>query len=267
MTISQEVDDDDEYSASVEICRFDSEEVVDVLPPLSCGHTRGSAAIPITKSHSERGQVLLIGGYDADDMESSAVHKRLIWRQATEASTSSPFTLRRSAPGLHSCALARRARRVRRTQRWWRLRWNGASAGAARASDVDRGGGYELAEWRRYLPNMSIGRDNGRSCVLGDGRFAVFGGWNGTFTARRSCEVLTLDADGERWEPLPPMHDARMSFACAAVGGCVIFAGGWCGLVTTTEVYEEALGRWRRLPCNLPHEGRLSIAWIGAGLM
>jgi hypothetical protein len=72
-----------------------------------------------------------------------------------------------------------------------------------------------------------------------------------------SCEVLTLDGDIERWDPLPPMHEARKWFACAAIGGCVIVAGGQQGSLTA-EVYEEALGRWRRLPCSLPHDGMLS---------
>ena len=73
-------------------------------------------------------------------------------------------------------------------------------------------------------------------------------------TPTATCEVLTLDGDIERWDSLPPMHVARMRFACESVDGCVIVAGG-LGLnrerLTTLEVYEEALGRWRRRPCNL----------------
>jgi hypothetical protein len=59
------------------------------------------------------------------------------------------------------------------------------------------------------------------------------------------------------------MHEAREYFACAAIGGCVIVAGGWNSI--TAEVYEEALGRWRRLPCSLPHDGKLY--WMGIALM
>ena len=70
--------------------------------------------------------------------------------------------------------------------------------------------------------------------------------------ATASCEVLTLDGD-ERWEPLPPMHEARSDFLCTAVGGCVVVAGGFRS-TAAVEVYEEALGRWRRLPCDLPHD-------------
>jgi hypothetical protein len=102
---------------------------------------------------------------------------------------------------------------------------------------------------------MSVGRYGGKGCVLSDGRFAVFGGGtSGTGNSHAptaSCEVLTLDGAIERWDPLPPMHEARRLFACAAIGGCVVVAGGLGSI--TAEVYEEALGRWRRLPCNLPY--------------
>jgi hypothetical protein len=95
------------------------------------------------------------------------------------------------------------------------------------------------ASWQwRYLPAMSVGHYGGRGCVLSDSRFAVFGGSDNN---DRSCEVLTLHGDDERWEPLAPMREARWGFACAAIGGCVIVAGG-VGLVTA-EVYDEALGR------------------------
>jgi hypothetical protein len=123
----------------------------------------------------------------------------------------------------------------------------------------------ETSWWWRELPGMSVARLGCSGCVLSDGRFAVFGGLTdvvaGTSTTTTSCEVLTLDEDDERWEPLPPMHTARRGFACAAVVGCVIIAGGDAG--GTVEVYEEALGRWRRLPCSLPH----GIRWMGSALM
>jgi hypothetical protein len=102
--------------------------------------------------------------------------------------------------------------------------------------------------------------------VLSDGRFAVFGGGTGAYgvTPTASCEVLTLDGDIARWDPLPPMHEARRRFfACAAIGGCVIVAGGQGSI--TAEVYEEALGRWRRLPCSLPHGEMLSF--MGSAVM
>jgi hypothetical protein len=114
-------------------------------------------------------------------------------------------------------------------------------------------GSPSAASWQwRYLPAMSVGRSRGKGCVLSDGRFAVFGGGTGTYgsTRTQSCEVLSLDGDIERWDPLPPMDEARIGFACASIGGCVIVAGGLGSI--TAEVYEEALGRWRRLPCDIP---------------
>jgi hypothetical protein len=50
------------------------------------------------------------------------------------------------------------------------------------------------------------------------------------------------------------MHEARTAFACEAIGGCVIVAGGsgnGVARLRTVEVYEEAVGRWRMLPCSL----------------
>jgi hypothetical protein len=76
--------------------------------------------------------------------------------------------------------------------------------------------------------------------------------------------VLTIDEDGERWDLMPPMHDSRYSFACSAIGGCVIVAGGSGSI--TAEVYEEALGRWRRLPCNLPHDAD-NVCGMGSASM
>jgi hypothetical protein len=112
---------------------------------------------------------------------------------------------------------------------------------------------------------MGVRRFRAAGCVLSDGRFAVFGGIGGWREPLASCEVLSLDGD-ERWEPLLPMREARYGFTCTAVGGCVIVAGGNFVLATTTvEVYEEALRRWRRLPCNLPHGDELYCA--GGGLM
>jgi hypothetical protein len=110
---------------------------------------------------------------------------------------------------------------------------------------------------------MSDHHSFGGGCVLSDGRFAVFGGGDDSGTPISSCEALTLDADGARWLPLPPMHEPRHGFVCAAIGGCVIVAGGLAS--TTAEVYEEGLGRWRRLPCSLPHHGQL--CWTGSAMM
>ena len=104
---------------------------------------------------------------------------------------------------------------------------------------------------------MCVDRTDNSGCVLSDGRFAVFGGMDLEGAKLASCEVLTLDGN-ERREPPPPMLEARRSFLCAAMRGCVIVADGL--ETTSVGVYEEALGRWRRLPCNLPHGGELFLA-------
>mmetsp|Transcript_14435 Transcript_14435/g.35229 ORF Transcript_14435/g.35229 Transcript_14435/m.35229 type:complete len:247 (-) Transcript_14435:176-916(-) len=111
------------------------------------------------------------------------------------------------------------------------------------------------ASWQwRALPEMGDAHRYGTvECVQSDGRFAVFGGQDTSGADTSSCEVLTLDADGARWSTLSPMHEPRCGFACVAIGGCVVVAGG--GGLTSAEVYEEGLGRWRRLPCSLPHDG------------
>jgi hypothetical protein len=114
--------------------------------------------------------------------------------------------------------------------------------------------------WRwRELPHMSVGRFAAACCILSDGRFAIFGGVD----YDSSCEALTFDG-GERWEPLPPMRYARRGhIVCAAVGGCVIVAGGShqnASWIPVVEVYEEGLRKWRQLPCNLSHSrGRSGV--------
>jgi hypothetical protein len=98
---------------------------------------------------------------------------------------------------------------------------------------------------------MSAQRWGCRGCVLSDGRFAVLGGlYNGA-----SCEALVVNGV-THWGALPPMHDARIFFACGSVAGCVVVAGG-VGRISA-EAYDAELNRWLRLPCNLPYESSLS---------
>ena len=89
---------------------------------------------------------------------------------------------------------------------------------------------------------------------MSDGRFAVLGGRIYSGSLMSSCEALVIDGDAH-WEPLPDMHDSRHSFACGAVAGCVIVAGG--NGRTSAEVYDEELNRWLRLPCDLPYDDGL----------
>jgi hypothetical protein len=115
-------------------------------------------------------------------------------------------------------------------------------------------GALDAAWIWRELSGMSVGRHGCSGCVLSDGRFTVLGGHsNSGYTS--SCEAIMLDGD-EHWSPLPPMHDARTSFACAAVAGCIIVAGG-NPQRKSVEIYDEVLGRWLRLPHDLPHNGGL----------
>jgi hypothetical protein len=134
--------------------------------------------------------------------------------------------------------------------------WQYTAHGTAQVMEPPPHGSPSEASWQwRSLPNTSAVRLGGRGCVLSDGRFAVFGGMDTSNATISSCEALTLDADGEHWDVLPSMHEARRGFVCAAIGGCVMVAGGWGSI--TAEVYEEGLGRWRRLPCSLPFDTEL----------
>jgi len=111
------------------------------------------------------------------------------------------------------------------------------------------------------LPALSVER-YGRCCVLSDRRFAVLGGVHTYGHLLSLCEALTV-GDGEHWELLPPMHDARTHFACAAVTGGIVVAGGR-GL-KSTEVFDEVLDQWLRLPCDLPIDNQLFA--IGSALL
>jgi hypothetical protein len=59
------------------------------------------------------------------------------------------------------------------------------------------------------------------------------------------------------------MHELRRQFACGAVAGCVIVAGG-DGL-KSAEMYDAELNRWLRLPRDLPCTGFLSS--IGSAVL
>jgi hypothetical protein len=206
------------------------------LPPLSCGGIYDAAAIAVEESDSAAGQVLLLGG----EMGGGAVSTVHLVDVATGVCT----------PGRPDML---------------RSRFFFAAAGLPGGGIVCAGGGFgessaEVwgppvqgapdAAWTwSQLPAMSIARYACRGCVMSDGRFAVLGGSNnGGYTT--SCEALTIGDDDEHWKPLLPMHDARTGFACAAVGGCVIVAGGRGR--SSAEVYDEVLGWWLRLPRGIP---------------
>ena len=113
--------------------------------------------------------------------------------------------------------------------------------------------------------------------MLSDGRFAVLGGYSDEIDdddddededdedededdengggPTSSCEALAFDDGDVDWEPLPPMHDARVHFACGAAAVCPIVAGGWHR--KSAKLYDAELNRWLRLPCELPYAGGL----------
>ena len=217
------------------------------LPPLSCGGICGAAAIAVEESDSAAGQVLLLGGLDPSHLPLSTVQ---LVDLATGVCTPQSHLL-------HSRMYPAAARLPD-----GRVVCTGGIGGGSSAEiwGPPEQGAQDVAWTWTEQPAMSTARYSCSGCVMSDGRFAVLGGstndgWIGAPIS--SCEVLTL-GDNTHWEPLPPMHDARRNFACAAIAGCIIVAGGHnC---QSTEVYDEVLGRWLRLPHDLPHVSRMGIS-------
>jgi hypothetical protein len=212
------------------------------LPPLSCGAIYGAVAIAVDESHSALGQVLLLGGKNQDLAATSSV--RLVdlatgvcTPQADYPHARSHFAAARLPD--ESIACAGGADRLSTAAMW---------------GPPVQGALNTALTWRE-LSGMSVGRFGcSAGCVLSDGRFAVFGGCNYLgFTS--SCEALTLGGD-EHWSPLLPMHKSRAYFACVSVAKCVIVAGGHPQR-KSAEVFDEVLGRWLRLPHDLPYSGGL----------
>jgi len=223
-------------------------------PPLSCGGIGGAAAITVDESDSGAGQVLLLGGLDEDDAVVSTVY---LVDLATGVCTPQPnllhtreqFAAARLPDGRIVCA-------------------GGAGYGTVLSSaevfEPPAQGALDTAWTWREMPAMSVARTGHSGCVLSDGRFAVLGGVDINNEPFSTCEALTA-GDDEHWETLPPMHEARSDFACAAVAGCIVVAGGYGGRdllgllirVRSAEVYDEVFNRWLRLPCDLPHNAGL----------
>ena len=217
------------------------------LPPLSCGAIYGAVAIAVDESHSALGQVLLLGGNDQHHTATSSVRlvdlaTGICTQQADLLHARSLFSAVRLPTGGIACA--------------------GGHGLTAELRERAIQGALDAAWTWRELPVMGVWRTGCRGCVMSDGRFAVLGGiFNSACTS--SCEALTLGGD-EHWSPLPPMHDSRIHFACVAVAGCIIVAGGYPQR-RSAEVYDKVLGRWLRLPNDLPHGGR--IGSMGSALL
>jgi hypothetical protein len=210
------------------------------LPPLSCGGISAAAAIAVDESDSAAGQVLLLGGLDEDFNPVSTVQ---LVDLATGACAQQPGLLHRR--GYQAAGRLPDGRIV-----------CAGGIGAQSSAEVwgppEQGAADAAWSWRA-LPAMSVDRYACCGCVMSDGRFAVLGGSSNSSNddvPTSSCEALVVDGDAD-WEPLPPMHDSRLNFACGAVDGCPIVAGGE-GL-KSAELYDAELNRWLRLPCDLPY--------------
>jgi hypothetical protein len=219
------------------------------LPPLSRGKIYVAAAIAVDESDSAAGQVLLLGRYDGSTVLTTVQLVDL----ATGACAPQDNLLHRR------CLLA--AGRLPDG----RIVCAGGSSGWASADIWGSPAQGQLdAAWSwRQLPAMSAGRYGCSGCVMSDGRFAVLGGrYNSSALSMSSCEVLVVDGDAH-WEPLPDMHEARGFFACGAVAGCILVAGGHGR--TSAELYDEELNRWLRLPCDLPCD--YSLMFMGSAVL
>jgi hypothetical protein len=218
------------------------------LPLLSRGGIYGAVAIEVEESDSAAGQVILLGGEDDILSVLSTVYTVDL---ATGACARQPDLL-------HSRVFPAAARLPD-----GRIICAGGISGAGISSAEVWGppaqGGADAPWAWRELPAMSVGRWGCFGCVMSNGRFAVLGGerMGGSLL---SCEALVIGATAH-WVHPSPMHDSRSYFACAAVAGCVIVAGG-VGR-TSAEVYDESRNRWLRLPHGLP----LTLHSMGSALL
>jgi len=244
------VKDEERISSRVEILAAGGEDrVFTELTALSCGGIAGTTAIAVEESDSAAGQVLLLGGCDEIIGVLSTVHlvdlaTGVCTPQAALLDNRFDFAAVRIPDGRVACA---------------------GGCGALASAEVwgPPAGGASNAAWTwTQLPALSVERYGSCGCVMSDGRFVVLGGAsNGETTS--SCEALRVDGD-EHWHPLPPMHHARGWFACAAVARCIIVAGGHG--TPSAEMYDEALDRWIRLPCELPGDNTY-LAAMGSALL
>jgi hypothetical protein len=223
-------------SSSVEQLSSEEGAFVD-LPPLSCGGIYGAAAIAVEESESAAGQVFLFGGATPQGSVSTMPLVDL----ATGVCTPGRPDMLHSRFAFAAAGLP-----------YGGIVCAGEGGGDESAAEV-RGppvqGAPDVAWTWRQLPAMSVVRRSCSGCVMSDGRFAVLGG-GGTVVGTSSCEALAIGDDDAHWDPLLPMHDSRAHFACSAVAGCIIVAGG-VGR-NSAEVFDEVLGRWLRLPRDLP---------------
>jgi hypothetical protein len=164
-------------SSSVEMLSSSEEEGAAFadLPRLSCGRIYGAAAVAVDESDSAAGQVLLLGGGDANGPLLSTVQllDLATGERASQNNLLHPRYLQaagRLPDGRVVCA-------------------GGITLGGFQSAEVwgppEQGGTDAAWSWTE-LPAMSAGRWGCCGCVMSDGRFAVLGGVsNGVPTA--SC--------------------------------------------------------------------------------
>jgi len=245
----------DDVTGSVEMFAEGGVALPNQPPCLSCGGIGGAAAIAVDESDSAAGQVLLLGEFDEDEEFVSTVY---LVDLATDVGTPQPNLLH--ARGHFAAARLPDGRIV--------CAGGGDSTTVLSSAEVLEPpvqGALDTAWACRELPAMIVARDGCRECVLSDGRFAVLGGEDIFNNEPMSaCEAL-LVGDDEHWEMLPPMHEARSYFACAALARCIVVAGGHRGRdplgcfvdLRSAEVFDEVFDRWLWLPCNLPYDNGL----------
>jgi len=231
----------DDLTSRVEMLSNGARTFVE-LPPLSCGAIYGAVAIAVDESDSAAGQVLLLGGWNRYGTATSSV--RLV-DLATGVCTP-------QADLLH----ARSYFAAARLPDGGIIYAGGTGGTMVEMWERPVQDALDAARTGRELPGMSVGRVGCSGCMLSDGRFAVLGGHSAA-ACTSSCEALTLGDDGH-WSPLPLMHGTRANFACAAVARCIVVAGGRPPR-KSAEVYDEVLGRWLRLPHDLPGDGGLRM--------
>ena len=104
------------------------------------------------------------------------------------------------------------------------------------------------------LPPMAHARSAAAGCVLPSGRFAVLGGGSADQDGEDRSDGEVYDPVRRVWEPLPAeMAVSRYgSFAAPVPGGLIVAGGNNDDAIDSAELYEEASGRWFRLPHRKP---------------
>jgi hypothetical protein len=241
-----------DITSSVEML-IEGQGAFKAFPSLSCGGIMDAGTVVVEEDDSTAGQVLVLGGWTDDFEQASAVH---LVDVATGVCTPQPnllqardqFAAARLPDGCVVCVGG--------------CGDNYVPIPSAVVLQPPVQAALDAAWTRRELPALSAGRYGCRGCVLSDGRFAVLGGLSSNHQLLSSCETLAVD-EIQHWEPMSPMHDSRNHFACTAVAGCIIVAGGQ-GL-KSVEVFDEVLDRWLRLPYDIPIDGGLSS--MGSALL